>query len=161
MTIRNANIKIKGPGYQKTGITNTGTMTFESGTVELSDESSLTAISNSGDLTILSGNITTDGYGDAIRNSNNLTLGEAEDSSSPNYGLDTANVSTTDPYIYASYGNGIKNTGKLYFYDGKIIGSEASITKEPAGVEYLYEAIEHTDENNYHYRVLEWMRQQP
>ena len=97
-----------------------------------------------------------------------ITIGEAEPQNSPNYGRDTANVSVSNPDISAistigSYkGIAIKNnTGKVYYYDGKITGSTAAMPEKPAGVEYLYEPKDYVDEETgYHYRVLEWMREQ-
>jgi len=98
-----------------------------------------------------------------------VTLGEAEPVTSVNYGGEHADVSTTDPLIKASTANtsssriaiAIKNeTGKIYYYDGKIMGQTAAMPDNPAGVEYLYEPKDYA-ENGYQCRILEWMREQP
>jgi len=97
--------------------------------------------------------------------SGTVTIGIPEPTNSPNYGRDTADVSTTNPDIKAigtNTGIGVKNnTGKVYYYDGKITGSTAAMPEKPAGVEYLYEPKDYQDSNGYQYRILEWMREQP
>ena len=95
-----------------------------------------------------------------------VTLGVPEDPSSQDYGRATADVSTTNPDIRAigtSSGIGVKNVngGKVYYYDGKITGSTAAMPENPAGLEYMYESKDYTDENGYQFRILEWMREQP
>ena len=96
-----------------------------------------------------------------------VTIGIPESPDSEHYGKADANVSLTDPNIYVvsdeSAGVGVKNAsgGKIYYYDGRITGSTAAMQEKPAGVEYLYEPKDYVDENGYHYRVLEWMREQP
>lgn len=96
-----------------------------------------------------------------------VTIGEAESPDSPNYGLETADVSTTDPLIKAETGSQqsrgimIKNSScKVYFYDGKIMGKTYSMQQQPTGTEYLYET-KATTEDGYKVLTLEWMRQQP
>lgn len=98
-------------------------------------------------------------------NSGTVTIGVPEPQTSQNYGRDTADVSLTNPDIKAigtNTGIGVKNnTGKIYYYDGRITGSTAAMPEKPAGVEYLYEPKDYVDEETgYHYRVLEWMREQ-
>jgi hypothetical protein len=129
--------------------------------------------SPTGNVTIKSGSIQAKGksttYG--IHNdSGTVTIGVAEDPSSQNYGRDTADVSITNPDISAidsrtgsaNSGIGVKNnTGKIYYYDGKITASTSPMPEKPTGVEYLYEPKDYTDEETgYHYRILEWMREQ-
>ncbi len=125
---------------------NSGTFTIKSGTISVTGESK-----NSTGIHVESGT---------------AIIGEAEASDSPNYGLETADVSLTNPEIKAdglngSYGIQLKNTNcKIYFYDGKIMGKTYSMQQQPTGTEYLYETKD-TTEGDYKVRTLEWMRQQP
>jgi hypothetical protein len=125
---------------------NSGTFTIKSGTISVTGESK-----NSTGIHVESGT---------------AIIGEAEASDSPNYGLETADVSLTNPEIKAdglngSYGIQLKNTNcKVYFYDGKIMGKTYSMQQQPTGTEYLYETKD-TTEDGYKVRTLEWMRQQP
>ena len=94
-----------------------------------------------------------------------ITLGVPEQPG-PTYGKEDADVSTTDPDIKAigsSSGIGIKNAsgGKVYFYDGSITGSTSAMPENPNGTEYMFDPKDYTDENNYHYCILEWRREQP
>lgn len=137
-------------GYSRTtyGIYNpTGSTTIENGTVDAYGMSTTYGIWNT---------------------SGNVTVGVPEPTDSVNYGGEHADVSTTNPAINAitSANNGtgiaIKNdTGKVFFYDGKLTGSSAAMPENPSGVEYLYEPKDYTDEDGRHYRILEWMREQP
>ena len=127
---------------------------------------------DNGAVTMQSGSILvdaqTDGYG--IYNATQpsiITLGVAEPIDSQDRGKETAHVSTTDPSIKAigrsrDGGIGIKNANgsKTNFYDGIVTGSTTAMPEEPAEVEYHYEAIEHTDGDDYNYRILEFMRSQ-
>ena len=123
----------------------------------------------SGTATITSGSVQTSSihhsYG-IYNDTGVVTLGVPEDPSSQDYGRATADVSTTNPDIRAigtSSGIGVKNAngGKVYYYDGKITGSTAAMPENPAGLEYMYEPKDYTDENGYQFRILEWMREQP
>jgi hypothetical protein len=94
--------------------------------------------------------------------SGTITLGDAEPSTSPNYGTANADVSTTDPSILAvgaNNGTAIANdSGIVNFYDGIIKGSHVSTNKAVNSTEHLYETrAEYTDENGYKYRILEFM----
>ena len=122
-----------------------------------------------GTITLTSGTVKATGkigaaYG-IWNDSGTVTIGVPEPTTSQNYGRDTADVSTTNPDIKAigtNTGIGVKNnTGKVYYYDGKITGSTAAMPEKPAGVEYLYEPKDYQDSNGYQYRILEWMREQP
>ena len=122
-----------------------------------------------GDVTIKDGSVQVQGkthaYG-IYNNDGSVTIGEPIDPLSPDYGRDTDKVSKTNPDIKATgstTGVGVKNnTGRIYYYDGKITGSTAAMPERPAGVEYLYEPKDYIEENTgYHFRVLEWMREQP
>ena len=128
---------------------------------------------SSGSFAIASGNIRVTAKGAAYgiwNNTGTSTIGVPEPQTSQNYGKDTADVSLTNPSITAidtrtsgtRTGIAIKNnTGKVYYYDGKITGSTAAMPEKPTGVEYLYEPKDYIDEETgYHYRVLEWMREQ-
>ena len=124
----------------------------------------------SGSITLLSGDIDVNSvqnaYGIYIEDGE-VTLGEAEPTSSPNYGGEHANVSTTDPNIKAigtEQGIGVyKATGRFIYYDGKITGSTFAIPRNDITtlVEHLYEPTFHTDENGYDSCILTWMLQQP
>ena len=103
-----------------------------------------------------------DSYG-IYNESGNITLGVAEPSTSPDWGKDTADVSTTNPAVRGissnGTGTGIKSvSGGLYFYDGRITGSTTAMPDTPAGVEYVYEPRFYTDADNYQYTILVWMR---
>ena len=82
-------------------------------------------------------------YGIYINNGE-VTMGEKEDSTSPNYGTVNANVSTTNPSVKAigsTTGIGVKKVnGKFNFYDGIIIGSTAAKPEIATDVEYGFEA---------------------
>ena len=127
----------------------------------------------SGSTTVITGTIESLGknrsYG-IWNDSGNVTIGKAEPVDSVNYGGEFADVSTSNPSIKATTTStssdktaiAVKNnTGKVFFYDGKITGQTAAMPENPAGVEYLYEPKDYTDENGYQYRILEWMREQP
>ena len=95
-----------------------------------------------------------------------MTAGIPEVVGSPTYGRDTADVSITDPFIYAVgtvTGIGVKNAaGSFNYYDGKIMGNTQAKPEIPTKIEYLYEAIDYTDDETGHpYCILEWMREQP
>ena len=130
--------------------------------------SNIAILNTSEDFLFASGSIiTTDNSAYGIYNDAGVvTLGVPEDPSSQDYGRATADVSTTNPDIRAigtSSGIGVKNAngGKVYYYDGKITGSTAAMPENPAGLEYMYEPKDYTDENGYQFRILEWMREQP
>ena len=77
-------------------------------------------------------------------------------------GLESADVSVTNPYIYSQasiYGVGIKKINGLFnFYDGIIQASKYSKPETTSNVEYKYEATTYVDENNgYETTILEWM----
>ena len=116
-----------------------------------------------GIINLKSGNILSRGTESVYIDSGAVTLGEPEPTDSLGYGKDTANVSTTNPYIEAigtTTGIGIKNVaGRLNYYDGKIVGSTAAKPEVASDIEYLYESIDYTDEETgYKYCILEWMR---
>ena len=94
-----------------------------------------------------------------------ITLGIPEQPG-PTYGKENADVSTTNPDIRAvgsTTGIGVKNAsgGKVYFYDGRITGSTSAMPENPTATEYMFDPKDYLDENNYHYRILEWRREQP
>ncbi len=158
---------------------NQGTLNFNSGSILVDNhyDGSAGIYNNSGNINITSGDIraygnrSNDGTIGIRNNSGTVTIGTPEPTTSPNYGGENADVSTTDPYIastfYGTVSNivktyGITNTsGRVYFYDGKIVGGRAAMDKVPTGVEYLYEPKDEVDENGYYVRTLEWMRTQP
>lgn len=127
----------------------------------------------SGNVTMESGTIQALGaahtYG-ILNGSGSITLGTPESPTSQNYGRDTADVSTVTPSIVAitsrtsgtPAGIGIKNnSGKVFFYDGKIAGSTAALSEEPTGTEYLYEVCAELDTSttpNLYTAKLFWMR---
>ena len=155
------------------GIQNLGTMTIENLDIDLlvRNKGDARGIYNrSGSITLLSGDIDVNSvqnaYGIYIEDGE-VTLGEAEPTSSPNYGGEHANVSTTNPNIKAigtEQGIGVyKATGRFIYYDGKITGSTFAIPRNDITtlVEHLYEPTFHTDENGYDSCILTWMLQQP
>ena len=155
-------------------INNSGNATFEGTNIVLDASASTTRpysariINNtSGNVTIISGNFSVSDktvYG-IYNDTGTVTIGVPEPTDSIHYGKDTADVSTTNPDIKAigtSTGIGIKNnTGKVYFYDGKITGTTSSLAEEPTGAEYLYHPCTFTDTTATpatHYTILKWMR---
>ena len=145
-TYSSVNITTRSTSYAAIGVYNqAGNTIYESGTIDARGSSNNT-------------------YGIYIQ-SGEFTLGIPEDPSSPNYGRDTANVSTISPDIFAQGTTGIavKNAGgKFNYYDGKLMGSTSSMPETPTKVEYLYEPVEHIDDaTDYKYVQLEWMREQP
>ncbi len=163
LNITDASIKSKSSVTWSTttyGIQNSGTMTLYSGSIETDGNmSESTAVTNTGVANILSGTIIATGvitnsncYG--INNSGTTTIGTPEPTDSANYGGEFADVSTTDPVINGRVGN--FNTGRLYWYDGKVKSISA-----PTGTEYLYEPTQITDENGATWTILTWMRAQP
>lgn len=151
-----------------TGIHNTGTVNYNSGSISVEHSTNTSyAIYNTTEnaqVSILSGDLSASGttaYGIYIDNGE-VTLGEAEPTTSPNYGTANANVSTTAPAITAigsQTGIGIKkNVGKFNYYDGIITGSTEAKPELPTKIEYLYEAKNYTDDNNHQYCILEYMR---
>ena len=103
-------------------------------------------------------------------NTGTVTIGVPEPEDSPHYGRDTADVSTSNPDIRAIdlrtrgtiNGTGVKNnSGKIYYYDGKIAGTKEALPEKPAGVEYLYEPCTELDTSvtpNLYTAHLFWMR---
>ena len=145
-TYNSVNITSHSTSYAAFGFYNqSGNATYESGSIDARGSSNNT-------------------YGIYIQ-SGEVSLGIPEDPSSPNYGRDTANVSTTNPDVFAkgTTGIGVKNAGgKFNFYDGKIMGNTSHMPETPTKVEYLYEPVEHIDDaTDYKYVQLEWMREQP
>ncbi|MBR3378369.1 hypothetical protein IKG50_03515 [Candidatus Saccharibacteria bacterium] len=129
--------------YSAHGIYNTsGTIGFESGSIYVSNKTAYGIYNDTG----------------------TITLGVPEQPG-PTYGKEDADVSTTDPDIKAigsSTGIGVKNaSGKVYFYDGRITGSSSAMSENPTATEYMFDPKDDIDENNYHFRILEWRREQP
>ncbi|MBR3322722.1 hypothetical protein IKG13_01530, partial [Candidatus Saccharibacteria bacterium] len=124
--------------------------------------------SPTGTVTLKTGSIESYGITKAygiFTNTGTITLGIPEQPG-PTYGKEDADVSTTNPDIKAigsSSGIGIKNAsgGKVYFYDGRITGSSSAMPENPTATEYMFDPKDYLDENNYHYRILEWRREQP
>ena len=101
-----------------------------------------------------------------------IILGTPEPSDSPNYGRDTADVSTASPDISAiststnnSYkiGIGIKNAsgGRVEYYDGVVSGNTAAFAEEPTITEHLYEPCTELNTSvtpNLYTTHLFWMR---
>ena len=94
-----------------------------------------------------------------------ITIGQAESSSDPDYGLPTANVSITNPNIRAigsSTGIGVKNgTGRVNFYDGIITGSThpmPDMPDIPTKTEYHFEARLQTDGDGYQSVILKYIQ---
>jgi hypothetical protein len=94
-----------------------------------------------------------------------VTIGDEEPSTDPDYGLPTANVSTTNPNIRAigsNTGIGIKNgTGRVNFYDGIITGSThpmPDMPNIPTKTEYHFEARLQTDQDNYQSVILKYIQ---
>ncbi|MBR3378004.1 hypothetical protein IKG50_01605, partial [Candidatus Saccharibacteria bacterium] len=130
--------------YSAYGIYNTsGTIGFESGSIYVPNKTAYGIYSETG----------------------TITLGVPEQPG-PTYGKEDADVSTTNPDIKAigtTTGIGVKNAngGKVYYYDGRITGSSSAMPENPTATEYMFDPKDYTDENNYHYRILEWRREQP
>jgi hypothetical protein len=122
----------------------------------------------SGTHTSLSGNISVVGKGKTYgiyNDSSTIIIGAAEPASSPNYGRDTADVSTTNPNISAistDTGIGVKNNaGKVYYYDGVVSGNTAAFAEEPTVTEHFYEVcteLDTTTTPNLYTTRLFWMR---
>ncbi len=186
----NSNLVIKGDSEVKLidendhrvsygyGINNSGNVTIEKADIVVDNSHSTNntyGLYNGGGMTVFkTGSIQAYGrtaYGIYI-NSGTVTLGIPEIVGSPTYGRDTADVSLTNPYIFAKgasipnqtvSGVGVKNIGGSFnYYDGKIMGSTSAKPEIPTKIEYLYEAIDYTDDETGHpYCILEWMREQP
>ena len=155
--------------YGSYGLYNTGNATLKDSAIVVNDPTTAYGIySNAGIAAIETGTITASSvtaYG-AYINGGEVTAGVPEVVGSPTYGHDTANVSITNPLIYAigtSTGIGIKNAnGSFNYYDGKLMGSTAAKPEIPTKIEYLYEAFDYVDSETGHpYCILEWMREQP
>jgi hypothetical protein len=138
------NLEVGYSPYSAHGVYNTsGTVGFESGSVYVSNKAAYGIYNETG----------------------TVTLGVPEQPG-PNYGKETADVSITNPDIKAigsSAGIGIKNAsgGKVYYYDGRITGSTSAMPENPTATEYMFDPKDYVDEDEYHYRILEWRREQP
>ena len=152
------------------GIHNSGTATVTDTDITISSKDKTYGIYNASGTSVYgSGKIDSRSTNYAAHGiyvqSGEVSLGIPEDPSSPNYGRDTASVSTTNPDVFAkgTTGIGVKNAGgKFNFYDGKIMGNTGHMPETPTKVEYLYEPVEHIDDaTDYKYVQLEWMREQP
>jgi hypothetical protein len=106
--------------------------------------------STGGDLTYLSGTANKLNIAGGT-----VTLGEAEDPSSTDYGKQTAHVSISDPQINQIVWS---NNGTFNYYDGRI---NNQLSVPPTDVEYMYEPCynTHTDVTpSQTYTSLLWMR---
>ena len=145
--------------------TDGGTTTVTSGTVSvLGNANTYGFYANQGSTTIYDGSISSTGgtaYGAYIANGS-ITMGEAEPTTSPNYGTENASVSTTNPNITAigtATGIGLQQVNGVFnYYDGKITGSTNAKPVLPTKIEYLYEAKNFTDGDGYEYCILKFMR---
>ncbi|MBR5419136.1 hypothetical protein IK110_02715, partial [Candidatus Saccharibacteria bacterium] len=131
--------------------------------------------SPTGTVAIESGTVSATGIGRAYgiyTDSGTIIIGTPEPPDSPNYGRDTADVSTTSPDISAiststsnSYklGVGVKNAsgGRVEYYDGKVSGNTSAFAEEPTATEHFYEVcteLDTTTTPNLYTAKLFWMR---
>ena len=152
----------------------TGTLNFISGNINVDCGRTVYGLHNDGGTAVIksgtiiakghakSGNYNSTAYGIYVTGGE-LTIGEAEPTTSPDYGKATANVSISSPEIIgvgSIEGSAIKNpSSRFNFYDGKLIGSTSVLPETPTKVEYLYEVGTYTDEETgYEYAILEYMR---
>ena len=119
-----------------------GTLNFYSGSVEVTNRATTYGIYN--------------GDGET-------TIGVEDDS--PAHGTPDADVSTTDPRIYAigtTTGYGVKNeSGRVDFYDGRITGSThpmPDMPTIPTKAEYHFEVRSYTDIDGYQYIILQYIQ---
>jgi hypothetical protein len=134
--------------------------------VELAPMSVRGLYNGSGNVVIHDGSLAVQGatvYG-IYNTTGEVTIGEPEPSTSPDYGGQNANVDTQNPNIRAigsSTGIGAHNdSGKVNFYDGRITASSMPFQPSeylPTEAEYRYEPREYTDGDGYKYVILEWM----
>ena len=128
-----------------------------------------------GTLIVRSGTISSRATGPSYgiyNDSGSVIIGTPEPTSSPNYGRDTAEVSSTSPDIESisttttptfKTGIGIKNAsgGRVEYYDGKVSGNTAAFAEEPTVTEHFYEVCTELDTNttpNLYTARLFWMR---
>lgn len=93
-------------------------------------------------------------------NGGTFTMGVKDETETS--GTENASVGTTNPVIKgissSTIGVGVKkDNGSFNFYDGKVIGSYSAIPDTITSSELYYEAMSHYDENNYEYKILEYM----
>ena len=141
-TVSSSDLSITSPEYNIYGIYNpSGTVTMTSGSVAASDTGNRTA------------------YG-VYTNTGSVTFGEAEPTTSPDYGQPTAHVDNTNPSILATGGGNSTGVyfgnGHVYFYDGILTGTGAAINKDPSVIEHLWKTKSGTDANNRHYMIQEF-----
>jgi len=141
-TISGSDLSITSPEYDIYGIYNpSGTVTITSGSVTASDTGNRTA------------------YG-VYTNTGSITFGEAEPTTSPDYGQPTAHVDNTNPSILATGGGNSTGVyfgnGHVYFYDGILTGTGSAINKDPSVIEHLWKTKSGTDANNRHYMIQEF-----
>jgi len=152
----------------------TGNVTFKNANITLNRVDVYGIYAESGNVLVESGDITVNGSKTAYAlwaKNGAITLGEAEDLNSINYGTANANVSTTSPNIQAfgtTYGIGVTlEGGSFNFFDGKItqnstvgpaVQADHQTKATVTNVEYLYQPEAHTDENGHTYFILEFMR---
>ena len=143
-------------------------ITLDNTTLTYNSNQAYGIYNRSGSVTVESGSIIASNkystYG-IYTDTGTITIGIAEPTSSDHYGRDTADVSTTNPDIKAigsTTGIGVKNnSGKVYFYDGKVSGNTSSFAENPTGAEYLYQPCTFTDTTTTpttQYTILKWMR---
>jgi hypothetical protein len=155
------------------GIHNRGTASINGANINIEVNGNGTArgvYNQSGTVTLPTSTIRTasahDAYGIYIQEGE-VALGTAEPTTSPNYGGEYADVSTTNPDITAigtNQGIGVyKATGRFVYYDGRILGSTFAIPRNDITtlVEKNYEPTFHTDADGYDVCILTWMLQQP
>ena len=144
--------------YDVFGIKNTGSLTFNSGTIEVERGASSYGIYNTnGIFDIISGTIdvknTPIAYGIYVTGGV-VTIGVDENPS---------NVSTTNPSVNAAgttTGIGIKKTsGQTNYYDGVITGSTEAIPEAPTDIPNRYRIVLQPVPNpdNYDVRILEYV----
>ena len=159
-----------GESYNGYGLYNgSGTVALTDATISINRRTTNYGVYNtSGTVEIHRGYITasTGAYSYGIYNDGGtVTLGEPEPSTSPDYGLDTADVSIAIPEISAigateGYGV-IYNSGRFNFYDGKIIANTQTLNKAPTNAEHVWEPCTFTNTQTTpttFYTILKWMR---
>ena len=144
--------------YGIIGLNNRGTLTFNSGTLNLEYGSSTYGIYNSdGVMNFINGEIninnTSEAYGVYVTGGS-ITIGVNED---------PVSVSTTNPKVTAigtTTGIGIKKTsGQVNYYDGIITGSLEAIPEAPTDIPNRYRIVLQSvpNDNNYDVRILEYV----
>ena len=148
-------------GVTNYGIYNTGTTNFYNGSINVKEATTGYGVYNTGTFTMLGGEAIVTGVTNATgfyQNGGEMIFGHLEGT-----GID-ANPSTTNPLIKGigtTSGYGVRKINGIFrFFDGKFVGSTEAKPEAPTQIEEPdYEVVFGTDTDGYNYSTLKYLEQ--